>query len=160
MDEDKARRRITKLYKAACERLELAPTPLPRFRNVMRDTDHALPQETPNVPDETQYWNGVSIGTRWAGNGAKSVELQWLSDFRDLFEKPEWDNLFVTKDWPADEVLFNRIAPDKDENREARIEFWRNITGASQVPSADFIHGFADAALAVWRDRIGPASAA
>jgi hypothetical protein len=101
------------------------------------------------------YKEGLRTGKAWAKSRAEADELTLLSDLRERAQpRSEWEGCFtddplVSEAYSAAERFYFMIRPDYVGDRGAAFGFWSTVVNG-KMPAGEFVHGFADGALAVW----------
>jgi hypothetical protein len=108
----------------------------------------------------TLYEKGFEMGQCW-GEIASPAELVLLEDLQRRIESEtgsEWaysfDNTGASCAYTTAERLYFAMHPEHDEDAQHARIFWQGILGrAVRISRNDnWLHGFADGALAIWRD--------
>jgi hypothetical protein len=102
--------------------------------------------------ESEQFTQGHEAGQEWAKDAAEAEELIQLGKLRDRCGWRDWDGFFATGDrdaYGASERFVFAIWPERDGERAAATDFWEQL-GVEDVPSDEFVRGFAEGALSVW----------
>jgi len=105
------------------------------------------------VSDE--YEQGREAGEKWAKQTAEYAELRRLGELEEGMSQGDWESWFETSGnsaFGAAERLVFAIQPENDHDRRATQEFWEFVGGEDTERTDDFVRGFADGALSIWRD--------
>ncbi len=105
--------------------------------------------------ENASYREGAAQGRRWAMNTATPDQLERLDAFRNEMSSADWKCRLETKEGCRE--LIRRIdpstAPGAAGGRGRERAFWRDLfdpRSMADIPS--FFRGFAEGAIAVWRD--------
>jgi hypothetical protein len=109
------------------------------------------------------YDDGFARGHQWAIHADCDAELRRLQSLRDGKSEEAWRHWFIGHD--AGHTAFRRIIPVLLPNMSGQqtevAAFWRKaVTFDASLPQrvvqdGDFVHGFVDGALEVWKEAGG-----
>jgi hypothetical protein len=99
----------------------------------------------------TEFWKGHKAGENWAVRSADASELANIAEWKESFQVGEWE-----REWKDDvyspmraETFACKVDPENIISRNDAESWWDQI-GYRKMPSAEFVHGFADGAVDVW----------
>lgn len=102
-----------------------------------------------------KFQEGHQAGEEWASEIADYVELRRLGQMKEGTSPVDWDLFWdtgVNDANCASERLAFVIRPDDNEDRQAAAAFWETAVGDGVDLTDDFVRGFVDGALDVWRE--------
>jgi hypothetical protein len=105
--------------------------------------------------DDEQYQEGEKVGRAWVEEDAEADELENLERWLLIYRGNE-DAIFrddLNHAYSSAELTVFGIWPDRDGDRSAAEEFWEERLGddASAAEHVQFVRGFVDGALDMWR---------
>jgi hypothetical protein len=109
------------------------------------------------------YDDGLARGKHWAKHTDCDAELRNLQALRVGKSEQDWQKWFVGHDagQTAFKRLFQVLHPQSNDSPHDIAGFWRSaVAFDANVPQSalrqgEFVHGFADGALDVWRNSGG-----
>jgi hypothetical protein len=100
----------------------------------------------------TEFWKGRQAGEAWALRQAEASELANIAEWKASFPGGEWGGIWEDGDNGriyAD--IFARKVDRENIIRPDDAQAWWDEMGYPNMPPAEFVHGFADGAVDVWK---------
>lgn len=105
--------------------------------------------------DSGAYREGFAAGQAWASNTAEAIELERVDKLHQRLSEADWKWWFASDDnntySPAELFVFI-VRPENEQDRAYAESFWRELGRDYLQIEDEWMRGFAEGALEVWKE--------
>ena len=161
------KRRMAKVKEAvnwsslACRAFEdkLGEIAAKREKKTMSDVIDRL-RKSKRDSESGSYRQGFDVGTEWAEDSAKALELEALQRFYEVWRNEfhgDFDRYFsaergISSAYSIAEQIYFALRPEDDQDRGAAEDFWITVLGDDNqiYEEPQFLRGFVEGTLDLW----------